>query len=93
LDEEVGLIRRMAGFPPLLEEICATLQPHRMTYYLTELASQFHKYFNLGTKIPENRVLNRDRDLSQARLSLVGAVRIILKSGLNLLGIEAPERM
>jgi arginyl-tRNA synthetase len=93
LDEEMALIRLLAQFPNLLEEICRTLEPHRLTNYLTELASFFHRYFNLGTRRPENRVVNQDKSLSQARLFLVEAVRIVLYNGLSLLGIDAPERM
>ena len=93
MDEEMALLRRMAEFPSLLEDICKTLEPHRLTYYLTDLAASFHRYFNLGTKIPANRVISDDRTLSQARLILVGAIRIIIANGLKLLGISAPEKM
>ncbi|MGD8986023.1 MAG: arginine--tRNA ligase [Desulfobacteraceae bacterium] len=93
LNEEMVLIRFMAQFPPLLEDICKTFEPHRLTYYLTELASSFHRYFNLGTKNPEHRIVGKERTLSQARLFLAEAVRIVLYNGLKLLGIRAPERM
>ncbi len=93
LDEEMALIRLMTEFPSLLEDICKTLEPHRLTYYLTELASSFHKYFNLGTKMPEHRIVCQDKALSQARLLLAEAVRTVLYNGLELLGISAPERM
>jgi arginyl-tRNA synthetase len=93
LDEEMALIRLMAEFPSLLEDICKVFEPHRLTYYLTELSSLFHKYFNLGTKIPENRIVCEDTSLSQARLFLAEAIRIVLYNGLRLLGINAPERM
>jgi arginyl-tRNA synthetase len=93
LNEEMVLIRFMAQFPPLLEDICKTFEPHRLTYYLTELASSFHRYFNLGTKNPEHRIVGKERTLSQARLFLAEAVRIVLYNGLKLLGISAPERM
>ena len=93
LNEEMVLIRLMAEFPSLLEDICKTFEPHRLTYYLTELASSFHRYFNLGTKIPEHRIVCQDIALSQARLFLAEAVRIVLYNGLELLGITAPERM
>ena len=93
LDEEMALIRLMVEFPTLLEDICSNFEPHRMTYFLTELASSFHKYFNLGTKTPEHRVVIRDSGLSHARLFLVEAVRIVLYNGLNLLGVSAPESM
>jgi arginyl-tRNA synthetase len=93
LDQEMALIRIMAGFPPLLEDISRKLEPHRLTYYLTDLAASFHRYFNLGTKIPEYRIVTQDRELSQARLFLAKAIRIIIANGLSLLGVSAPERM
>jgi len=93
LDEEVELIRIMAGFPTLLEDICKTLEPHRLTYYLTDLAASFHKYFNLGTKISRHRIVTPDRELSQARLFLAEAIKVVIANGLRLLGISAPEKM
>ncbi len=93
LEEELGLIMFMEQFPSLLGDICVSFEAHRLTYYLTELAAQFHKYFNLGTKIPENRIVTRDKTLSQARLVLAEAVRSVLSIGLDLLGIRAPEKM
>lgn len=93
LPEELALIRSMVEFPALLEEISRTLEPHRLTYYLSDLAASFHKYFNLGTKTPEHRVVTRDVALTQARLSLVEAVKIVIANGLRLLGVSAPERM
>ena len=93
LGEEMELIRLMAGFPGLLEEISRTLEPHRLTYFLTDLAASFHKYFNLGNKHPEYRVVTADREMSHARLLLVEAVRTVIANGLRLLGINAPEKM
>ncbi len=93
LDEEMTLIRILAGFPSLLEDISAALEPHRLTYYLTDLAASFHKYFNLGTKVSDYRIVTKDRTTSQARLFLAEAVRIVIACGLELLGISAPERM
>jgi len=89
----MNLIRSMAEFPSLLEEICLTFDAHRLTYYLTDLAAQFHKYFNLGLKTSENRVVTGDIPLSQARLVLADAIRIIIRTGLDLLGVSAPEKM
>lgn len=93
LEEELGLIRRMAEFPYLLEEISMRLEPHRLVYYLTDLASLFHKYFNLGTNVPDYRVVTSDKSLSLARLSLVEGVRTVIANGLSLLGVSAPESM
>jgi len=93
LDQEMALIRNMVGFQPLIEDICKKLEPHRLTYYLTSLAADFHRYFNLGTKISEYRVVTQDRELSYARLFLVKAIKIVIANGLRLLGVNAPERM
>ncbi|MFC1869620.1 arginine--tRNA ligase [Thermodesulfobacteriota bacterium] len=93
LEEEMSLIRFLEEFPSLLEDICESYEAHRLTYYLTELAAQFHRYFNLGNKIPENRIITNDKTLSQARLALAEAVRLVIYTGLNLLGISAPKKM
>jgi len=93
LDEEISLIRMMAEFPILVEDVCESLEPHRLTYYLTNLAALFHRYFNLGTKFPEHRIVAEDRALSEARLFLALGVKQIIATGLGLLGIHAPRKM
>ncbi|RJR35150.1 MAG: arginine--tRNA ligase [Desulfobacteraceae bacterium] len=92
-EEEMALIRNMAEFPSLLEEACSKLEPHRLTYYLADLAGLFHKYFNMGTKNGAFRVIHADEELSRARLFLAHGLRIVLENGLRLLGITAPEKM
>jgi len=87
LDEEIALIRKMAEFPSLIEEIAGDLGPHRLTYYLTELAGSFHRYYN------RHRIVSDDRTLTQARLFLSLGIRILIKNGLRLLGVSAPEVM
>ncbi|RPI71539.1 MAG: arginine--tRNA ligase, partial [Desulfobacteraceae bacterium] len=93
LEDEKTLIRFLADFPVLLESIALNSEPHRLTYYLTELAAMFHRYFNLGNKDPRARIITADKELSLARLSLAEAVRVVLHNGLTLLGSNAPERM
>jgi len=87
LDEEIALVRKMAEFSSLIEEIARDLGPHRLTYYLTELAGSFHRYYN------RHRVISDDKILSQARLFLSLGVKILIKNGLSLLGVTAPEAM
>ena len=87
LDEEIALIRKMAEFPSLIEEIAGDLGPHRLTYYLTELAGSFHRYYN------RHRIVSDDRTLTRARLFLSSGIRILVKNGLSLLGVSAPEVM
>ena len=87
LDEEISLIRKIAEFPSLIQEIACAIEPHRLTYYLTELAGSFHRYYN------KHRIITDDKTLSQARLFLSLGVKIVINNGLSLLGISAPEKM
>jgi arginyl-tRNA synthetase len=87
LDEEAAIIRKIAEFPSLVEEAAAALEPHRLTYYLTEVASAFHRYYN------RHRIITKNKDTSKARLILALAVKIVVKNGLDLLGVSAPEAM
>jgi arginyl-tRNA synthetase len=93
LEEEIDLIRTLEGFSELLESICDSFEAHRLTYYLTDLAARFHRYFNLGVKDSENRIITCDISLTKARLALISGVRIVLRNGLNLMGVSAPEQM
>ena len=93
LKEEMAIIRTMSEFPALLEDICKTLEAHRLVYYLTHLAASFHRYFNMGSKNGSLRVVTEDKTLTQARLMLVSGVKIIIANGLKLLGVSAPEKM
>ena len=93
LEAEMALIRTMSEFPLLLEDICKTLEAHHLTYYLTHLAASFHRYFNMGSKNGELRVVTEDKTLTQARLALISGVKIVIANGLKLLGVSAPEKM
>lgn len=93
LEEEIELIKGILDFPYVIEEIAKTFEPHRLTYYLWELSSQFHRYFNLGNKEPDKRVICSDEETSIARLALVVALRNVIYRGLTLLGVKAPEAM
>ncbi len=93
LEEEIELIRTLEGFTELLDSICETFEAHRLTYFLTDLAARFHRYFNLGVKDSENRIITNNIGLTKARLALISGVRIVLRNGLSLLGVNAPEKM
>jgi len=87
LPEEVELIKTVTRFPEVVEGAAAAIEPHRLTFYLNELAATFHSYYN------KNRVLSEDEGLSKARLFLVESVRTVLRNTLKLLGVSAPEEM
>ncbi len=87
LAEELALIRRMIQFDDILEESLRELEPHRMIFYLLDLAAEFHHYYNHA------RVITEDRELSRARLLLIEHVQKTVRRGLDILGIEAPMKM
>lgn len=91
---EVGLIRKLAEYPRLIEQAAQQLEPHRLAFYLHDLASTFHGHWNRGTETNDLRFVKvNDPELTYARLGLVQAVSDVLTSGLALIGAEAPAEM
>ena len=86
-EEELKLIKQVAGFQEQVEKSAAALHPHVIFTYLMTLAAAFHAYYN------QHKVIMDDKPLSLARLSLVLAVKKVIRNGLSLLGVSAPERM
>ncbi len=86
-DEELNLIKNLAGFQEQVEKSARTLHPHVIFTYMMSLASAFHGYYN------KHKVITEDVELSGARLSLVLSVKKVIRNGLDLLGVSAPERM
>ncbi len=87
LSEELELIRKMIQFNDVLEDSVRELEPHRMVFYLLDLAGEFHRYYN------RHRVISGDAELTQARLLLIKNIQKTVRRGLEILGIEAPVRM
>ncbi len=85
--EEVDLVKKLLLYPDIVEDSAGSLAPHKIAYYLLEVASDFHTYYN------KSRIVFDDHRVSGARLYLVKCVKIVLSNGLKLLGISAPERM
>ena len=85
--EEYALLKTMADYPQLVAGAAADLAPHRVIFYLMELAGQFHGFYN------KHKVLTDDHELSLCRLSLCGAIKRVLRNGLHLVGLNAPESM
>ncbi len=91
---EMALIRRLLEYPRVVEAAAQVHEPHRIAFYLHDLASEFHGHWNRGKELPQLRFINAaDKDSTLARLALVGAVRLVLASGLAILGVSAPEEM
>jgi arginyl-tRNA synthetase len=92
---EVGLLRRIALYPRTVEAAAAAHEPHRIAFYLHELASDFHALWTRGGKeAPHLRfIIQNDPETTKARLAMVQGVVTVLASGLALLGVEAPDEM
>ncbi|MYZ50193.1 arginine--tRNA ligase [Propylenella binzhouense] len=91
---ERALVRQMADWPRLLEAAARSREPHRIAYYLHELASTFHAHWNRGKELPQLRFIKpEDLEVSRARLALVTALGAVLRDGLGILGVEAPDEM
>jgi arginyl-tRNA synthetase len=93
-ESEIGLVRKLAEYPRLIESAALAHEPHRLAFYLYDLASSFHGHWNKGTENPDLRFVKvNDRQLTYARLGLVQAVSDVLTSGLALIGADAPTEM
>jgi arginyl-tRNA synthetase len=91
---ELGLIKLLAGWPRLVESAAEAHEPHRVAFYLTELAAGFHGLWNKGKDDVQLRfLLEDDRELSTARLGLLRAVATVIASGLFIFGVEPVEEM
>jgi len=91
---ELALMRQIALYPRVVEAAAAAHEPHRIAFYLFDLASEFHALYTLGNTKPHLRfIIQNDRQLTEARLVLVQGVVTVLSSGLALLGVEAPNEM
>jgi arginyl-tRNA synthetase len=87
LPEELALAKQLGRYPEAVVGAAQHCEPHRIVYYLQELAAQFHSYYN------KQKVLVDDTEETNARLYLVNNIRTVLVNALGLLGVSAPERM
>ncbi len=85
--EEVAVTKLLAQYTDVVEDAARALEPHRVVFYLIDLASEFHRFYN------RHRVLTDDPRRTAARLYLAGATQIVVRKGLNLLGVHAPDKM
>ncbi len=83
----MAIIKALATFPEVVEGSALNFEPHRITYYLQDLAGLFHSFYN------KNRVITEDSELTGARLFLLNCVAITLRNALAILGVSAPEKM
>ena len=93
-EEELALVKRAAQYPRVLEGAALAHEPHRIAFYLYDLAAEFHALWNRGNDDPERRFLvEKNPQLSRARLELAMGIAQIIRSGLDLMGVAATEEM
>ena len=93
-EAEIALIRRIAQFPRLVEAAAKAHEPHRIGFYLYDLAGDFHGLWNRGKDLPQLRfIYESDRELTRARIALVVATKRVLASGLGILGVHAMHEL
>ena len=93
-ESEIGLIKKLAEYPRVVEQAAQSYEPHRLAFYLYDLASTFHGHWNKGTENEDLRFIKlNDTQLSLARLGLIQAVSDVLSSALNVMGVDAPSEM
>jgi arginyl-tRNA synthetase len=93
-DEELGLIKLAAQFPRIVESAAIAHEPHRIAFYLFDLAATFHALWNRGNDDPSRRFLRADApEITRARLALADAIGQIIRNGLGIMGVAAAEEM
>ncbi|MCI0469987.1 MAG: arginine--tRNA ligase [Nitrospirae bacterium] len=86
-DEEMRIIKKLLLYPMIFRNAAAAHEPHRITFYLQELAGMFHPYYH------RHRVISEDIELTKARIAICAAIKIVLAHGFKILGVNAPEKM
>ena len=84
---EVALTKKLLAFPEVIEESAHTFAPHKVVYYLLDVASDFHVYYN------RVRIITEDDRLTRARLFFIDCVQHVIRNGLKVLGVSVPDRM
>lgn len=91
---ELGLVKLLAQFPRIVEAAASAREPHRIAFYLADVAAAFHAWYNLGNDDPASRiVLDNDPELTATRLYLADGIGQVIRNGLSLMGVEALEEM
>ncbi len=91
--EEIKILKKISEWPKCIEISTNKLEPHRIPVYLYELASEFHSYWNLGKEKKELRFIGKDNSVSDEKLVFLKVISNVIKSGMNLVGVNTPEKM
>jgi len=92
-DYEIQILKKISEWPRCIEISSNKLEPHRISFYLYELVTLFHAYWNLGNENREFRFVAENKKINVSRLALLQALSIVIKNGMSILGVSAPIRM
>ena len=91
--DEIDILKKISEWPKCIDASSKKLEPHRIPIYLYELASLFHSYWNMGKDNPDKRFINEEKKISDDKLIFLKAISNVIKSGMNIVGVSAPEKM
>ncbi len=91
--DEIKILKKIAEWPKCIEAASLRLEPHRIPIYLYELSSEFHSYWNMGKEDPSKRFINDKKKITDEKLVFLKIISNVIKSGMNIVGVEAPEKM
>ena len=92
-EDEIKILKKIAEWPKCIDASSSKLEPHRIPIYLYELASEFHSYWNLGKQNPEKRFINDQKNISDAKLVFLKSISNVIKSGMDIVGVDTPQKM
>ena len=92
-NDEIKILKKVSEWPKCVDTACTKLEPHRIPIYLYELASQFHSYWNLGKVNPKKRFINDQKIISDDKLIFLKIISNTIRSGMNIVGVDTPEKM
>ena len=92
-NEEIKIIRKLSEWPKCIETSINKLEPHRLTTYLYQLASIFHSYWNMGRDSEDFRFLDKDKKIDTNKAVLLNCILLVIKNGMEIIGVDTPENM
>ena len=92
-NEEIKILKKIAEWPKCIEAASLRLEPHRIPVYLYELSSEFHSYWNMGKEDPSKRFINDKKKISKDNLVFLKVISNVIRSGMNIVGVDTPEKM
>ncbi len=92
-EDEIKILKKLSEWPKCIDISSTKLEPHRIPVYLYELASEFHSYWNLGKQQPEKRFINEQKEVPLDKLVFLKVISNVIKSGMNIVGVDTPSKM